>query len=140
MYIVTYLIALGILICMLTGKYIWYFSVFSDGEGLYYFGARYLDPDIGTFTSTDPMGQFWNSYSYGGCNPIIGVDPDGMEYYVSNTGEQLYGPPLSYEDQSVFDGYDGPIIGELGGTIDISTIFSNLLDQNIGIAENILSL
>ncbi|NLD99463.1 MAG: RHS repeat-associated core domain-containing protein [Fibrobacter sp.] len=48
------------------------------GSRLYYFGARYYDADVGIFTSTDPMGQFWDLYSYG-CNPTNTIDPDGME-------------------------------------------------------------
>src|SRR5690554_796146 len=91
-----------------------------DGEGWYYFGARYYDPEIGMFTSTDPMEQFWNLYAYGPCSPINGVDPNGLEWYVDETGQVLAGPPLSYDDPSVFLGYDGPKIGELGGVIDIS--------------------
>jgi RHS repeat-associated protein len=51
-----------------------------DGEGLYYFGARYYDPEVALWTVVDPVGQFWSPYSYtgNGVNPIIGVDLDGM--------------------------------------------------------------
>jgi len=49
---------------------------------LYYFGARYYDPEIGIFTSTDPMGEYFFSYSYTGGNPIMLVDPSGMLDFV----------------------------------------------------------
>jgi len=62
--------------------------------GLYYFGARYLEPMIGRFISPDPVGavdsktgkinkiiirdpQRINSYAYGLNNPYKYVDPDG---------------------------------------------------------------
>lgn len=47
---------------------------------MYYFGARYYDPEIGLWTSTDPAGQFWNSYAYAGngINPINAIDPTGL--------------------------------------------------------------
>jgi RHS repeat-associated protein len=48
-----------------------------SGMGLYYFGARYLDPEVGAWTSTDPKEVFWNDYSYG-VNPISFIDPDGQ--------------------------------------------------------------
>jgi RHS repeat-associated protein len=48
------------------------------GMGLVYFGARYYDPEIGVWISTDPDEQFWNSYSYCGGNPIVLVDPLGL--------------------------------------------------------------
>jgi RHS repeat-associated protein len=46
---------------------------------LVYFGARYLDPDLGIWTSRDPEEQFWSSYTYAGngYNPINGIDPKG---------------------------------------------------------------
>lgn len=47
------------------------------GIGAYYFGARYYDPEIGVFLSTDAASQYHNAYSYTGGNPIILVDEDG---------------------------------------------------------------
>jgi YD repeat-containing protein len=47
------------------------------GMGLEYFGKRYFDPEVGLFTSIDPMDQFWNSYRFT-VNPISHIDPDGM--------------------------------------------------------------
>ncbi|MFH1372279.1 MAG: RHS repeat-associated core domain-containing protein [bacterium] len=48
----------------------------------YYFGARYFDPRIGTFTSIDKAAQFPSGYNYGWNNPIIGVDPDGNFFWI----------------------------------------------------------
>jgi RHS repeat-associated protein len=44
--------------------------------GLYYFGARYYDPDLGLWISPDPARQFHSPYAYSP-NPIVSVDPDG---------------------------------------------------------------
>jgi len=44
---------------------------------LYYFGARYYDPDLLRFISVDPAGQYFSPYIYGGGNPTIGTDPNG---------------------------------------------------------------
>lgn len=48
-----------------------------DETKLNYFGARYLDPMLGIWTSVDPYGEFFNSYSYGPANPVNGYDDDG---------------------------------------------------------------
>jgi len=47
------------------------------GLQLVYFGARYYDPGIGMWTSTDPVQQYYNPYKYT-ANPICFIDPDGM--------------------------------------------------------------
>ncbi len=52
-----------------------------DGEaGLYYYRARYYDPNIGRFLQTDPIGydDGLNMYTYVGNNPIVFVDPSGL--------------------------------------------------------------
>ncbi len=50
-----------------------------DEIALDYFGARYLDPMLGMWTSVDPARQFASPYLYAGngYNPVNGVDPDG---------------------------------------------------------------
>ena len=50
-----------------------------DETQLNYFGARYLDPMLGVWTSVDPMRQFASPYLYAGngVNPVGTVDPDG---------------------------------------------------------------
>jgi len=48
------------------------------GLRLNYFGARYYDAEIGVWRSVDPVGEFFNSYSYTGGNPILLIDPTGM--------------------------------------------------------------
>jgi len=51
----------------------------SEGMKLYYFGARYYDPELGIWLSVDPAEQFANAYAYAGngANPVIMVDEDG---------------------------------------------------------------
>ncbi len=48
-----------------------------DESGLYYFGARYYDSDLGRFTSIDPV-EDNHAYSYVNNNPMNYVDPSGM--------------------------------------------------------------
>ncbi len=50
-----------------------------DETELNYFGARYLDPMLGLWTSVDPARQFASPYLYAGngVNPIGAIDPDG---------------------------------------------------------------
>ncbi|MBD3344895.1 MAG: hypothetical protein GF401_07520, partial [Chitinivibrionales bacterium] len=40
------------------------------GIGMYYFGLRFYDPEIGDFRSPDKVGQFFNSYQYTSRDPI----------------------------------------------------------------------
>ncbi|HOB44364.1 MAG TPA: RHS repeat-associated core domain-containing protein, partial [Bacillota bacterium] len=49
-----------------------------DGAiGLYYFGARYYDPEVGRFTSRDPAEDGLNWYVYCINNPLRYIDADG---------------------------------------------------------------
>ncbi|MHA2344652.1 MAG: RHS repeat-associated core domain-containing protein [Candidatus Hodarchaeales archaeon] len=56
-----------------------------DSSGLYYFGARYYDSEIGRFITEDPIfgdltdPQSLNKFPYCRNNPQKYIDPDGWE-------------------------------------------------------------
>jgi RHS repeat-associated protein len=65
---------------------VWFTSRRQDPEtGLVYMGARYYDPVVGRFVSTDPAGfdeknlHSFNRYAYANNNPYKYVDPDGRD-------------------------------------------------------------
>lgn len=47
-------------------------------SGLTKFGARYYNPELGTFTQPDPSGIENNPYQYATSNPISFADPTGL--------------------------------------------------------------
>jgi RHS repeat-associated protein len=53
--------------------------------GVYYYRARYYDPQLGRFLETDPAGyaDSMNLYAYVGNNPLNATDPTGEETYQS---------------------------------------------------------
>ncbi len=59
-----------------------------DNTGLYFYGARYYDPEIGRFITADTIvqdpfnPQTFNRYSYCGNNPINYVDPSGHWWFI----------------------------------------------------------
>jgi len=52
-----------------------------DESGLYYFGARYYDDNLGRFSGVDPVKEN-HAYNYVRNNPMNYVDPDGMDVYL----------------------------------------------------------
>jgi RHS repeat-associated protein len=52
-----------------------------DGLGLYYYRARYYNPNTGRFLSEDPIGFLGgiNEYAYAGDDPIDYFDPFGLD-------------------------------------------------------------
>ncbi|MHB8744571.1 MAG: RHS repeat-associated core domain-containing protein [Sulfuricaulis sp.] len=53
---------------------------FDSETGLYYNGARYYDPRIGRYISSDPTGLDGglNTYGYAYQNPLRYTDPSGL--------------------------------------------------------------
>lgn len=50
-----------------------------DATQMYYYGARYYDPRISIFVSVDPLAeQTMTPYQYVSNNPIMRIDPTGM--------------------------------------------------------------
>jgi RHS repeat-associated protein len=93
-----------------------------DGAiGLYYFGARYYDPEVGRFTSRDSAKQGLNWYTYCQGNPLMLIDPDGYESVPAWLRNCLFGTAVHHEFKKVIvpRGYysDVPIKGILGSGI-----------------------
>ena len=59
---------------------------FDEETGLYYYGARYYDPRLSLWMSTDPMQEKHpniSTYCYTANNPIKFVDPDGNDIVIA---------------------------------------------------------
>ncbi|MBD3343511.1 MAG: hypothetical protein GF401_00440 [Chitinivibrionales bacterium] len=50
-----------------------------SGIQAYYFGARFYDPEVGIWLSTDPQNQFFTPYGYA-TNPIFYIDENGESF------------------------------------------------------------
>jgi RHS repeat-associated protein len=63
-------------------KFVGQFGVMTEPNGFYYMRARYYDPEVGRFISEDPIGFEGgdvNLCAYAGNNPVLLVDPLGLE-------------------------------------------------------------
>jgi RHS repeat-associated protein len=59
---------------------------FDSESNLYYYVARYYEPQLGRFISPDPARDGLNLYAYVGNNPIARNDPTGL-YFKISTGD-----------------------------------------------------
>ena len=60
---------------------------FDDETGLYYYGARYMNPVTSLWYGVDPKcyrNIHLGSYVYCSSNPIVRIDPNGEDDYVTN--------------------------------------------------------
>ena len=70
---------------------------FDDETGTYYLRARYYNPDNGRFSQEDPIRSGLNWYAYCGNNPVMYVDPFGLEKIVVSGGLYQAGDGYEYE-------------------------------------------
>ena len=73
-----------------------------EETGLYYYGARYLNPTSGMWLSTDPLFEKYvgmSPYNYCAGNPVMMVDVDGRELSVSVDGETFVYDPTIKENK-----------------------------------------
>ncbi|MEJ2665403.1 MAG: RHS repeat-associated core domain-containing protein, partial [Spirochaetia bacterium] len=89
--------------------------------GLYYFGARYLDPQTSRWINPDPIMDGLNWYCFCSNNPIKYKDPNGKELvlhkYLSDTEkaeilalyQQMTDYPLKIEDDKIVYAVEGHV-------------------------------
>ena len=92
-----------------------------DGTGLYYFNARYMDPEIGRFISRDPAMDGLNWYLYASGNPLIYVDPDGQFAKIYQKGNYIHIIiPITYTGEGatpeVIAAFNAEIVKQWSGT------------------------
>jgi len=88
-----------------------------DAAQLYYYGARFYDPRIANFVTTDPVREYMNPYAYVGWNPVKFTDPTGMlggSWGLPGGFSSLGYNGFDYPDESAF-GPGGTIGGASGG-------------------------
>ena len=106
-----------------------------EETGLYYYGARYLDPKYSTWISTDPaLGEYmagssagcggvfnpvnFNLYHYGGNNPVRYVDPNGRTtrddyaYQLRTQGKKAQAESMEKKAASDNQGFNYNLIKE----------------------------
>jgi len=95
-----------------------------EETGLYYYGARYLNPSIALWLSTDPLqGKYpgMSPYNYCAGNPVKMVDPDGEASKPSEVIKS-FGFEISPLGAGVLDGLlEASPIGLATFTYDVAT-------------------
>jgi RHS repeat-associated protein len=69
-------------------KYVGQYGVMAEPNGFYYMKARYYDPKVGRFISEDPIGFDGgdvNLMAYVRNNPIMGIDPRGLDQFLPSS-------------------------------------------------------
>ena len=64
-----------------------------EETGLYYYGARYYDPRLSLWLSTDPLELYSSdisTYAYCLNNPVVRIDPDGRYTFENIEKDQTY--------------------------------------------------
>ncbi|MDR2955001.1 MAG: hypothetical protein LBV43_07965 [Prevotella sp.] len=91
------------------------------GLNLYDYSARYYESAIGRFTTVDPHAENYYShspYAYVGNNPIIRMDPTGMDWYEDEDGNVSW---FSNETSEEYRDKDGKVWKRTGDTRTVVT-------------------
>jgi RHS repeat-associated protein len=98
---------------------------FDEETGLYYYGARYMNPVSSVWYGVDPLTEKYveiSAYVYCHGNPIRLIDPDGKNPVYSTSGEYI---------GCTSEGYTGQIyIYNISDAIKLTNNSSDLLDGN----------
>jgi RHS repeat-associated protein len=91
--------------------------------GLYYYGARYYEPEVGKFYGIDPMTEKYPNVGgmvYCHSSPVIMVDPDGMGDYYSMDGSWMSSDGLK-DDKTYIQNENGEkFLGPIGNFSEVN--------------------
>jgi len=115
-----------------------------EATGLYFMRARYYSPEMGRFTSRDPIG-FWgdannwgNPFAYGFNNPLAGADPYGTLFgwlrdAVQDAGNALAGVAGGVVEAATFGFVESESVGRaLGADVDSAAYKVGSIGGSIG--------
>ena len=80
-------------------KFVGRFGVMDEGDDGYFMRARFYDAGVGRFLSEDPLGFGGGSnfYMYSDSNPVIGIDPSGLDtYFLRRSGTDPSGSLITH--------------------------------------------
>ena len=126
---------------MFAGQY------FDEETGLHYNYFRYYDPQTGRYTQSDPIGLIAgpNTYGYAHQNPLIYLDPLGLDTLTLSTNVQI--PSFINDWFGRVDGLSGvhsgiaiEFPGFFGGEWDFAGFFGADFMQNVGLGKATLNL
>jgi RHS repeat-associated protein len=106
----------------------------------YYFRARHLDPIMGRFLSTDPMGyqDSLNLYQAFNMNPVNFTDPFGQSHVYPGVPGTSYGESKLYHEDDEYrrfvDGYYRGMGDTIFNPLTIATIGLTIINPAAGIA------
>ena len=81
---------------------------YDDESGMIYLRARYYQPEVGRFISEDPAKDGINWYGYANNNPVLFVDPTGLEGVMVYYAVRRNGGTVEYDaerNQAVVNWY-----------------------------------
>lgn len=108
---------------------------FDEETGLYYYGARYYDPRLSLWMSTDPMQEMYSSissYTYCLNNPIIAKDTDGkLPVVVIPIIKGVVGALVDAAAQVTVSMANGNSFGQAMSNLDLTSVGASFVTSAI---------
>ncbi|NLZ74272.1 MAG: hypothetical protein GX905_10770 [Bacteroidales bacterium] len=91
-----------------------------EETGLYYYGARYYDPRVSIWLSTDPLQEKYpniSSYAYTAYNPVKYIDPNGEDIVIAEKNNSSITIATDLIDVNI---NAGSLLGDFGGNYNLA--------------------